>query len=69
MAEELSAKLTYFNELEPITRMLNAPGEAIVLDEKFGPMMQKLDQCLSFVMQHVRLFDFNLVLYQSSRPT
>ncbi|XJO73885.1 hypothetical protein BDV3_004794 [Batrachochytrium dendrobatidis] len=52
VAEELSAKLTYFNELEPITRMLNAPGEAIVLDEKFGPMMQKLDQCLSFVMQH-----------------
>ncbi|KAH6585004.1 hypothetical protein BASA60_000718 [Batrachochytrium salamandrivorans] len=57
VTEELSAKLAYFNELDPITRMLNAPGETIVLDEKFGPMLQKLDQCLSFVMQHLHYKD------------
>ncbi|KAI8930236.1 Sec34-like family-domain-containing protein [Entophlyctis helioformis] len=52
VAEELAAKLAYFNELDPITKMLSAPGETIVMDDKFGPMLQKLDQCLAFVLDH-----------------
>eukprot|EP00842_Homolaphlyctis_polyrhiza_P003665 jgi/Hompol1/429/HPOL_000146-RA len=60
VAEELASKLAYFNELEPITKMLSASGEAIVTDDKFGPMLQKLDQCLSFVMEHPQYKDTEL---------
>ncbi|KAL2918197.1 Golgi transport complex subunit 3 [Polyrhizophydium stewartii] len=60
VAEELASKLAYFNELEPITKLLSAPGEAIVLDDRFGPMLQKLDQCLAFVYKHPHYKDAEL---------
>ena len=52
VTQEIDDKLKYFKEFDQVSKMLNAPGEALVLDPKFIPMLQKLDQCLSFVAGH-----------------
>ena len=52
--------MAYFNELEPITKFLSAPGESTVLDDKFSLTLQKLDQCLAFVVEHSSYKDAEL---------
>lgn len=53
VADDIAHKLLYFNELEPISKALNEPGEVLVKDPGFIQMLQKLDQCLAFVSDHV----------------
>ena len=60
VTEELAHKLAYFNELDPITRLLSAPGDGIVMESGFSPMLQKLDQCLAFVLAHPNYKDSDL---------
>ena len=53
MAEDLSARLEYFQELEHATRMLNHPGEALVLQSDFLDMVERVDICIEFLRTHV----------------
>ena len=54
--EDISQKMLYFEELEPISQALNQPGDVLLKDPRFLQMLQKLDQCLSFIFEHVILF-------------
>jgi uncharacterized protein YaaR (DUF327 family) len=60
ISEEISQKLSYFHQLESISKLLNMPGDQLVLEPEFGPMLEKLDQCLAFVTDHPTFKDSDL---------
>jgi uncharacterized protein YaaR (DUF327 family) len=60
ISEEISQKLSYFHQLESISKLLNMPGDHLVLEPEFGPMLEKLDQCLAFVTDHPSFKDSDL---------
>ncbi|KDE07396.1 hypothetical protein MVLG_02263 [Microbotryum lychnidis-dioicae p1A1 Lamole] len=49
VTEALSARLDYFRQLETATRMLNLPGEDLVLQEEFLNVLDRLDLCLDYL--------------------
>jgi hypothetical protein len=50
----ISSRLDYFRELDSATRMLNLPGEDIVLRDEFITLISRLDECLGFLKANVR---------------
>ena len=54
LQDALGARLDYFAELEHATRMLNHPGEALVLQTDFLYMVERVDVCIEFLKGHVR---------------
>ena len=52
VAESISAKLTYFTELERIGSRLNSPALSVTSDG-FLPLLTRLDECISFTEQNV----------------
>lgn len=54
VTEAIGARLEYFRELETATRMLNLPGEAIVLQDDFLNMVDRLDVSLDYLKANVR---------------
>lgn len=62
MTEAIGSRLEYFRELEKATRMLNLPGENLVLEDDFLNMLDRLDVCLDYLKLNVslpaRLSDF-----------
>lgn len=54
--EEIGARLEYFQELEHATRMLNHPGESLVLQTDFLYMVERVDICIDYLKAHVCLF-------------
>ncbi|KAI0338277.1 Sec34-domain-containing protein [Trametopsis cervina] len=52
MTESISARLEYFQELEHATRMLNHPGESLVLQTDFLYMVERVDICIDFLKAH-----------------
>lgn len=50
----ISERLQYFRELERATRMLNLPGENIVLEDDFLNMLDRLDRSLAWLNANVR---------------
>lgn len=54
MGDAIGARLEYFKELESATKMLNLPGEALVLEDDFLNMLDRLDVCLEFLKINVR---------------
>lgn len=56
LAEGLAARLEYFNQLEPIAKLFNSPGDDICLQPDFIPMLEKLDECIEYMQEHVSLF-------------
>ncbi|KAJ3129149.1 Golgi transport complex subunit 3 [Nowakowskiella sp. JEL0407] len=62
VAEQLAANLEYFNALEPITKLLSSSGDNVCLDDRFVPMLVKLDDCLAFVKAHPKYRDSELYL-------
>ena len=52
----MSARLEYFQELEHATRMLNHPGDSLVLQADFLEMVERVDICIDFLRTHVRIF-------------
>ena len=69
MTEAIGQRLQYFQELESATRMLNHPGESLVLQVDFLYMVERVDLCIEYFKQHVRtlLLEFARVL--TSPPT
>jgi hypothetical protein len=49
----ISVPLEYFQELEHATRMLNHPGEALVLQTDFLSMVERVDVCIEYFQSHV----------------
>ncbi|KAJ3146876.1 Golgi transport complex subunit 3 [Geranomyces variabilis] len=62
MADSLSSRLSYFNEIEPITKFFASPGDDVCLDDRFVPMLLRLDECLTFVQGHMQYRDAELYL-------
>ena len=61
MADCIADKLAYFNELERISKLFNAP-EDVTKDELFVPMLYKLDGCIDFVTTNIKYKDSELYL-------
>ncbi|GAA5949410.1 hypothetical protein JCM3765_003400 [Sporobolomyces pararoseus] len=49
ITEQIGQRLEYFRELESSTKMLNLPGEELVLKEDFLNMIDRLDICLDYL--------------------
>ncbi|KAI0694271.1 Sec34-domain-containing protein [Cytidiella melzeri] len=52
MTESISTRLEYFQELEQATRMLNHPGDSLVLQTDFLYMVERVDVCIDFLKAH-----------------
>ncbi|KAG8770420.1 Golgi transport complex subunit 3 [Ceratobasidium sp. 428] len=52
VTDAIGARLEYFQELEYATRMLNHPGEALVLQTDFLLMVERVDVCLEYLNTH-----------------
>ncbi|KAJ7252598.1 Sec34-like family-domain-containing protein [Mycena rebaudengoi] len=52
MTDEIGARLEYFQELEQATRMLNHPGESLVLQTDFLYMVERVDICIDYLKTH-----------------
>ena len=50
----IDERLEYFQELEQATRMLNHPGESLVLQGDFLYMVERVDVCIDYLKAHVR---------------
>lgn len=55
MTDAVGAILEYFQELERATRMLNHPGDSLVLQGDFLDMVERVDICIDFLQHHVGL--------------
>ena len=55
MTEAIGERLEYFQELEQATRMLNHPGESLVLQTDFLYMVERVDICIDYLRSHVSL--------------
>ncbi|CAO3629980.1 unnamed protein product [Cunninghamella blakesleeana] len=62
LADALTERLQYFNQLEPIAKMFNAPGDDICLKPDFIPMLEKLDECITYMNDHLNYRDSELYL-------
>ncbi|KAG0208884.1 Golgi transport complex subunit 3 [Mortierella sp. GBA30] len=60
LANTMASKLSYFHQLEAVTRLFNTPGEDICLRPEFAPMLSKLDECLDYVQQNLNYRDSEL---------
>lgn len=58
--QQLAARLEYFTFLEQAQRMLNYPGDNLVLSEGFLSMVERLDGCLRYLREHVSHFCLSL---------
>lgn len=54
VAEALTARLEYFRELERAVRLLNEPGEEVVLRPEFLEALDRLGVCLEYLRANVR---------------
>ncbi|KAI0058733.1 Sec34-domain-containing protein [Artomyces pyxidatus] len=52
LQEAIGSRLEYFQELEHATRMLNHPGESLVLQTDFLYMAERVDICIDFLKAH-----------------
>ena len=69
MTEAIGQRLQYFQELESATRMLNHPGESLVLQVDFLYMVERVDLCIEYFKQHVRTSPLEFIRVLTSAPT
>ena len=67
MTEAIGQRLQYFQELESATRMLNHPGESLVLQVDFLYMVERVDLCIEYFKQHVRTLSLEFARVLTSR--
>ncbi|KAF9196073.1 Golgi transport complex subunit 3 [Haplosporangium sp. Z 11] len=60
LADLMASKLSYFHQLDAVTRLFNAPGDDVCLRPEFAPMLKKLDECLDYVQQNLKYKDSEL---------
>ncbi|WVQ81860.1 hypothetical protein IAT38_003987 [Cryptococcus sp. DSM 104549] len=59
---QLAHRLTFFTFLETATRMLNNPGNNLVMNPDFLPMVKRLEECLGYLGEHRDFKDAELYL-------
>ncbi|KAF8490342.1 Sec34-like family-domain-containing protein [Russula emetica] len=52
LQEAIGTSLEYFQELEHATRLLNHPGESLVLQTDFLYMVERVNVCIEFLKSH-----------------
>ncbi|KAI0315102.1 Sec34-like family-domain-containing protein, partial [Amylostereum chailletii] len=52
LQDTIGTTLDYFQELEHATRMLNHPGDSLVLQTDFLYMVERVDVCIDFLQSH-----------------
>ncbi|KAI0935438.1 hypothetical protein AcV7_003871 [Taiwanofungus camphoratus] len=52
ITEAIETRLEYFQELEHATRMLNSPGDSLVLQTDFLYMVERVDICIDYLKGH-----------------
>ncbi|KAK2460187.1 hypothetical protein APHAL10511_007778 [Amanita phalloides] len=62
ITDRIDARLVYFQELEHATRMLNHPGESLVLQTDFLYMVERVDICIDFLKNHRHYKEADLYL-------
>ncbi|KDQ55621.1 hypothetical protein JAAARDRAFT_59617 [Jaapia argillacea MUCL 33604] len=62
LTDAIGARLEYFQELEHATRMLNHPGESLVLQTDFLYMVERVDICIEFLRDHRHFKESELYL-------
>ena len=67
MTEAIGTRLEYFQELEHATRMLNHPGESLVLQTDFLYMVERVDICIDYLKAHVGA-PFRTLLMENADP-
>jgi hypothetical protein len=56
LADEVGTDLYYYGYLDTVTRRLNAPGAArLVDDDSFEEILANLESCIAFMSANVRL--------------
>ena len=69
MTEAIGQRLQYFQELESATRMLNHPGESLVLQVDFLYMVERVDLCIEYFKHRVRVLLPEFVRILTMAPT
>ncbi|KAG6850247.1 hypothetical protein H0H93_015799 [Arthromyces matolae] len=64
MTDEIGARLEYFQELEQATRMLNHPGESLVLQMDFLYMVERVDICIDYLKSHRYFREAEIYLFR-----
>nr|ODO02272.1 hypothetical protein L204_01004 [Cryptococcus depauperatus CBS 7855] len=59
---QIAHRLTFFTFLETATRILNNPGNNLVLDPDFLPMVKRLEECIGYLEDHRDFRDAELYL-------
>ena len=59
ITDAIDERLGYFQELEHATRMLNHPGDSLVLQTEFLYMVERVDVCIEYLKAHVRPASFS----------
>ncbi|KZT63738.1 Sec34-domain-containing protein [Daedalea quercina L-15889] len=52
ITDAIDERLGYFQELEHATRMLNSPGDSLVLQTEFLYMVERVDVCIEYLKAH-----------------
>ncbi|KAF8320910.1 Sec34-domain-containing protein [Clavulina sp. PMI_390] len=52
VTDAIALRLEYYQELEQATRMLNYPGDALVLQADFLLMVERVDVCIEWFQEH-----------------
>ncbi|XP_065889132.1 conserved oligomeric Golgi complex subunit 3-like [Dysidea avara] len=61
VAESITTKLSYFNELDKIGQKLNLPALSVTSDS-FVPMLARLDECIAFIQNKLHYKESQLYL-------
>lgn len=69
MTETIGERLEYFQELEQATRMLNHPGESLVLQTDFLYMVERVDICIDYLKSHASTTTIPRMLQLTLHPT
>ncbi|KAG6900069.1 hypothetical protein C0993_003419 [Termitomyces sp. T159_Od127] len=64
LTEEIDTRLDYFQELEHATRMLNHPGESLVLQTDFLYMVERVDICIDYLKAHRHFREAEIYLFR-----
>ncbi|KAJ1660916.1 Golgi transport complex subunit 3 [Dispira simplex] len=62
MIREIETRLAYFNDLEPITKLMHAPGEDVCLNPDFIPYLGRLEECINHLEANPTYKDAELYL-------
>lgn len=64
VTDDIDDRLVYFQELENATRMLNHPGESLVLQTDFLYMVERVNICIEYFKSHRNYREADIYLFR-----